>query len=117
MDIEKLGVRPLAPRSALSPPNSEGTMADCVDHLNFTESTCPDCGLAVDRYGNTEAQFADYCSFPDCGCDGSRLCQAKSGANADAFDCNVEGMYSGKSHEQRTARMKLLRCANGKTNG
>lgn len=47
----------------------------CVDHLNFTDKTCPDCSLEVDPYGNTEDQF-DYCSFLDCGCDGARNCMA-----------------------------------------
>ena len=48
----------------------------CIDHLAFAEEICPDCGLEVDAHGNTEDQF-DYCSYPDCGCDGARLCMAK----------------------------------------
>ena len=67
-------------------------MSTCVDHLDFAGQTCPDCNLAVDEYGNTEAQF-DYCCFPDCGCDGSRLCMAPSGASENAFRGNVEGMW------------------------
>ena len=71
-------------------------MAECIDHLDFTRSNCPDCGLIVDDYGNTEAQF-DYCSFPDCGCDGSRLCMAKRGPSDNANSGNVEGMWSNGS--------------------
>lgn len=72
----------------------------CADHLNFTEELCPDCGLPVDAYGNTENQF-DYCSFPDCGCDGARLCMARE-PNNDASLGNVEGMWSnGKNLECR----------------
>ena len=81
-------------------------MADCVDHLNFTNGPCPDCGLEVNAYGNTEDQF-DYCAFPDCGCDGARLCDAKEGASESANDLNVEGMWSGKTQEQRSAARAL----------
>jgi hypothetical protein len=37
--------------------------------------TCPHCKLEVDDYGNTEDDFL-HCCFPDCGCDGARLCMA-----------------------------------------
>ena len=50
-------------------------MTQCIDHLEFVNSICPDCGLKVDTHGNTEDQF-EYCSFPDCGCHGSRNCMA-----------------------------------------
>ena len=78
----------------------------CVDHLSFTEGTCPDCGEPVDTYGNTEDQF-DNCSFPDCGCDGSRLCMAGS-ASDQAMYQNVEAMWSGKTREQRNAVFSLV---------
>lgn len=78
----------------------------CLDHLEFTDEKCPDCNLDVDQYGNTEAQPDDYCSFPDCGCDGSRLCMAGEASDY-AIKRNVEGMYHGRSIEQRTARMDL----------
>lgn len=29
-------------------------MAECIDHLEFTGKYCPDCGLAVDDYGNDD---------------------------------------------------------------
>jgi hypothetical protein len=72
---------------------------DCVDHLNFTNEVCPDCSLKVDNYGNTEGQPLDYCSFPDCGCDGARLCMAKEGASDNAAQGNVEGMWSNGSNK------------------
>lgn len=76
------------------------------DHLAFTEQTCPDCGLDVDAYGNTEAEFI-YCSFPNCGCDGARLCMAAKPSEK-AMEQNVEGMWSGKTAEQRAAVFSLL---------
>lgn len=77
----------------------------CINHLDFTNAICPDCNLEVDAYGNTEDQF-DYCSFPDCGCDGARLCMAGE-ASENANRCNVEGMWSGKSEkEQIRGRME-----------
>ena len=80
-------------------------MSDCIDHLAFLNSDCPDCGLAVDAYGNTEDSFS-FCSFPDCGCDGARLCMAGE-ASKRALSGNVEGMWSGKTPEQRHAAMRL----------
>jgi hypothetical protein len=47
----------------------------CGDHREFAEETCPTCEEPVDAYGNTAYSFK-YCSFPDCGCDGARLCMA-----------------------------------------
>lgn len=82
-------------------------MTECVDHLNFTSGVCEDCKLPVDAYGNTEAQF-DYCSFPDCGCDGERLCMAKKGASENARVGNVEGMWSGKDKKSADARKLLV---------
>ena len=87
-------------------------MTRCVDHLEFTEQYCPDCLLSVDKYGNTEDQF-DYCSFPDCGCDGARLCMAPQGPSDHASTGNVEGMWSGKTIEQRKAVFELLGFISG----
>lgn len=75
----------------------------CLDHLEFTDGICPDCSEPVDRYGNTEYQF-EHCSFPDCGCDGARLCMAGE-ASDNANQCNVEGMWQGKTKEHRVGRM------------
>lgn len=61
--------------------------SDC-EHLECLEEVCPGCGLFVDPYGNTEAVFK-YCSFPDCGCDGARLCMAGD-ANSSACAMNIE---------------------------
>lgn len=69
--------------------------------------TCEHCKLPVDKYGNTEADFCN-CSFPDCGCDGERLCMAGE-ANADARRCNVEGMYQRTDPKAVKAKMELLR--------
>lgn len=78
----------------------------CLDHLNFAGGICEDCGLEVDQYGNTEDQF-DYCCFPNCGCDGSRLCGAKEGASNRSIRQNVEGMWSGNTRKQRRAVLDL----------
>ncbi len=87
-------------------------MEKCVDHLNFTKGICADCNLPVDKYGNTEEQL-DYCSFPDCGCDGARLCSATEGASEDACIGNVENMWnSGSELKSRKAvfyTMSLLK--------
>ncbi len=80
-------------------------MAECLDHLAFCGEQCPDCKLEVDNYGNTEDQF-DYCCFPDCGCDGSRLCTIGN-ASSLALLQNVEGMWSGKTEAQREAVLRL----------
>lgn len=79
----------------------------CVDHLEFAGEVCPDCGLDVDDYGNTEAQF-EHCCFPDCGCDGARLCMAPNGPSDRASGGNVEAMWSGRTKEQRKAVMRLV---------
>lgn len=63
--------------------------------------------MSVNGYGNTEDQF-DYCSFPDCGCDGARLCDAKNGASENSLDSNVEGMWSGKDKKSKLAVMSLV---------
>lgn len=86
--------------------SNEKTSEKCIDHLCFTNNTCEDCGLKVDAYGNTEDQF-DYCSFPDCGCDGARLCMAGEPSEY-ACSGNVENMWSGKSPEQVRARNQLV---------
>lgn len=58
-------------------------------HDAYLEETCAGCGLHVDQYGNTEESF-DYCCFPDCGCDGARLCIAPSGPNFCSSVINIE---------------------------
>ena len=61
----------------------------CINHLEFVGSKCPDCNDEVDEYGNTENQFG-YCSFPGCGCDGSRNCDAPTGASYNSLLLNRE---------------------------
>lgn len=74
---------------------------------------CKECGLEVDGYGNTSEDFIN-CSFPDCGCDGSRLCMAPSGANTDSENCNVEGMHERKDKEAVQAKIGLLDLVNNR---
>jgi len=81
-------------------------MSECINHLDYSNDVCPDCGLEVDAYGNTENKFS-YCSFPDCGCDGARLCMAGEASNA-ALRGNVEGMWNGNKAEQLQARRNLI---------
>lgn len=54
-----------------------GRTPKCGDHRELAGQKCPECGEVVDDYGNTESDFR-FCSFPDCGCDGARLCMAGS---------------------------------------
>jgi hypothetical protein len=68
--------------------------------------TCEHCKLPVDKYGNTEADFRKCC-FPDCGCDGARLCMAGE-ANSDALKCNVEGMYQRTDQKAVKAKTELI---------
>lgn len=68
---------------------------------------CPHCKLQVDEYGNTEEDFKN-CSFPNCGCDGARLCMAGE-ANENACKFNVEGMWNKGGEKNIKARMGLIR--------
>lgn len=57
-----------------------------------TPTTTPVSGEAlepVDRYGNRDGELK-YCSFPDCGCDGARLCMAEEGASWASIQLNLE---------------------------
>lgn len=60
----------------------------CVEDHD-PETICEHCNLPVDCYGNTEADFVNCC-FPDCGCDGARLCMAPSGPNNSSMNLNLE---------------------------
>jgi hypothetical protein len=70
-------------------------------------TTCEHCGLPVDSYGNTEEEMIN-CSFPDCGCDGARLCMAKNGASENAGRCNAEEMYQRTDKAARRAKIGLI---------
>ena len=69
---------------------------------------CVHCSLLVDDYGNTEEDF-ENCSFPDCGCDGQRLCMSPKGANAEGRLCNKESMYRNTDTKSLEARRELLK--------
>jgi hypothetical protein len=63
----------------------------------------------VDKYGNPiSGDRLIYCCFPDCGCDGARLCGAEQGASNRAIEQNVEGMYGRRDRVARIARQKLI---------
>jgi hypothetical protein len=49
----------------------------------------------VDRYGNGPDEQR-YCSFPDCGCDGARLCQAEECPHWGTLGLNIEKGKTGK---------------------
>ena len=62
-----------------------------------------------DDYGNPiDGGLLIYCCFPDCGCDGARLCMAEKGASERAQRGNVEGMYQRGDPQARRAKMELL---------
>lgn len=45
----------------------------------------------TDRYGNPiDGDRLIYCCFPDCGCDGARVCMAEKGASNTALTLNLE---------------------------
>lgn len=45
----------------------------------------------ADQYGNpVSGDRIVNCCFPDCGCDGARLCQAENGASFSACSLNLE---------------------------
>lgn len=85
---------------------------------------CPLCNQAcgyLDAYDNPVENDGSgdeliYCCFPDCGCDGARLCMAREGASEFACGSNVEGMWSGKTREQCQGVFKLLEKLNDEKN-
>ena len=87
----------------------------CLNHLDFTGQVCPDCKDDVDHYGNTCNQM-DYCSFPDCGCDGERLCMVDN-SNENAKTCCVEGMWEQKTEKQKNAVKTLVMALAMQKNG
>ena len=45
----------------------------------------------LDQYGNPlSGDRTINCCFPDCGCDGARLCMAEKGASSAACAINIE---------------------------
>lgn len=74
--------------------------------------THPTDECAEDKYGNLMADLENgrmvNCCFPDCGCDGERLCMAENGASDYARSRNLEGMYSRKDKSAKEARIGLM---------
>lgn len=51
----------------------------------------------LDGYGNpVSGDEIRNCCFPDCGCDGSRLCMAKNGPSFSACAINIERGQGGR---------------------
>ncbi len=46
----------------------------------------------LDQYGNPPDRVI-YCCFPDCGCDGARLCMAETGPSFGAENLNLKKEY------------------------
>ena len=68
-----------------------------------------------DQYGNpVDGDRLIYCCFPDCGCDGSRLCMAEKGASDFANSANVESMYRRRDKVAVKAKMELAGYVFGK---
>lgn len=72
---------------------------ECCHLPDFANEVCAGCGEEIDRYGNTAYDFK-FCSFPDCGCDGARLCMAGNASEA-ATKYNVENMYHSRDPRAR----------------
>lgn len=64
--------------------------------------------IEADDYGNpTDGSRLIYCCFPDCGCDGARLCMAEKGASDRACGQNIEGMWKRTDKQAVRARLDL----------
>jgi len=63
----------------------------------------------VDQYGNPlSGEKLINCCFPDCGCDGARLCMAENGCSHDAERYNVEDMYNRTDIQAKKAKIGLI---------
>jgi len=80
------------------------------------DEICNHCGLQADEYENTSEDFLN-CSYPNCGCDGARLCMAPSGPNALAGRYNVEGMYQRTDRAATRAKLGLVTLVIGEREG
>lgn len=84
--------------------SAECTCVECGDAFDGREcedNLCPSC--VPDDHGNTEREPNKFCSFPDCGCDGARLCQAENGASQSAMWLNIErGSDAAKAFEVKS---------------
>lgn len=62
--------------------------------------------VSFDKYGNpTDGSRLINCCFPDCGCDGARLCMAESGASSGSMMLNLE--RGALSSQKRSAAMTI----------
>ena len=69
----------------------------------------PDDDENFGAYGNPkDGSRLINCCFPDCGCDGERLCMAEKGSSDRARRQNVEGMYQRTDRRAIRARMELV---------
>lgn len=63
----------------------------------------------IDEYGNPlSGDRLINCCFPDCGCDGARLCMAENGCSQYSSECNVDGMWSNGSDPKCAAAVFKL---------
>lgn len=53
----------------------------------------------------------NVCTYPDCGCDGSRLCYARNPTEM-ALGFNVEGMWTVQGKHMAVARRKAVEAIN-----
>ena len=61
-----------------------------AEHLDAVIEALIDT-TGIDKYGNPiDGSSLPYCCFPDCGCDGARLCMAESGASSASLILNEE---------------------------
>lgn len=66
-------------------------MSECFEPSCGCHTRALESQMTVDRYGNDpDSDRLVYCCFPDCGCDGARLCMAEKGANFCSQQLNIE---------------------------
>lgn len=70
-----------------APPTDEELMSDCGDYSDYNNDFRDSCLYDdEDDYGNPlDGNSKPYCSFPDCGCDGARCCEAEGGFGSNPF--------------------------------
>lgn len=79
-------VNGLSEQAAREGKTLEATAREFVASLAGDEEEEP-----VDDYGNPlSGDRLINCCFPDCGCDGARLCMAENGASSGARSVNIE---------------------------
>lgn len=73
------------------------------------EQACPHCDADLQNGWCEPCDKLINCCFPDCGCDGARVCMAENGASEDSNHANVEGMWHGNKYANRnTARKRSI---------